>query len=332
MPKKNKHQQAFMIVSPGAGNRFDIENRLNLAADYLQANGLKVEIALANKLKEKATTLARRAVRDGYKTVIVMGGDGTVEAAMRGMLGSKSRLGIIPFGENNNIANSLGIPQGLEEACALIASEHTCKLDMGQVTTDKGQKFLFFEMATIGFAALPPAAKRTDDGDAPGLKISALTFMRPEARPKALLLLDKETKIEVETMLVMLSNAPDLEKNPLDVSGAKGLLDISIYPGPGKAELLRYYATTMDDDSGESGPLQHYQARKVKVKTSPRLKVVANGFVVGSGTVTIKVRKAVLNIIAIEKSRNAFEANLAPSPIFSSVGGSPRDVRLVVPG
>ena len=93
--------------------------------------------------KKKATLLASRAIKKGYKIVVAMGGDGTVEAVMRGMVSSKVRLGIIPSGKENHIAKGLNIPQNLEDACALIGSDNTLKLDMGQAKTRKGKKICF---------------------------------------------------------------------------------------------------------------------------------------------------------------------------------------------
>src|SRR5574341_81018 len=127
MSKKNKVIHIKLIANPGAGKPKEIAKNLELAVRYLQQNGVKVDVALA-KPKEEATPLAKQAVKDGYKTVVVMGGDGTVEAVLRGMVGSKTRLGMIPAGTANNLAKSLGIPENLEEACALIVSNHNRKM------------------------------------------------------------------------------------------------------------------------------------------------------------------------------------------------------------
>ncbi len=175
MSKKNKSIRVKLIANPGAGKGSDSAGNLKLVTGYLEKNGLKVDVAFA-KPKEEATPIARRAVKDGYKIVIAMGGDGTIEAVMRGMVGSKVRLGIVPAGTENNIAMSLGIPKDLEEACALIASDNTLKLDIGQVKTRKGKKFVFFEMATIGLsAAIYPAANKVASGKLSGIKDAALT-------------------------------------------------------------------------------------------------------------------------------------------------------------
>ena len=123
MPKKNKSTRVKLIVNPGAGKASESANNLKLVVGYLGMNGLKADVAPA-KPKEKATPIAKQAAKDGYEVVIAMGGDGTVEAVMRGLVGSKARLGILPTGTENNIAKSLNIPEDLEEACALIASNN----------------------------------------------------------------------------------------------------------------------------------------------------------------------------------------------------------------
>lgn len=337
MSKKNQAIRVKLIVNPGAGNAADAAEKLRLVTGYLEKNGLKVDVALS-KPKEKATTFARRAVKDGYKIVIAMGGDGTVEAVMRGMLGSKGRLGIIPCGTENNIAKDLGIPQNLEEACTLIASDNTLKLDLGQVTTGKGKKFLFFEMAAIGLLASASSVTKKVIGDkSPGIQVAALTLIRQESRPKVFLTLDQESKLEVDTMLVMISVAPVFGKNSTVVSDASitdGPLDISVYPGFGKVELLRYYAAVMDGGYSGDGKIQHYRAHKVKVKTSPKLDVLADGVALGKGTVTIKVRKAVLRIITDRQGPVSKEAaeTLMLAPVSQSPGKNHRQKSVILPG
>jgi len=305
MSKKNKSMRVKLIANPGAGKASESADNLKLVTGYLEKSGLKVDLAFA-KPKEEATPIAKKAIKDGYEIVIAMGGDGTIEAVMRGMVGGKARLGVIPTGTENNIALSLGIPKDLEAACALIASDNTLKLDLGQVTTRKGKKFVFFEMATIGLsAAVYPDANKAASGKFSGIKATALTFIHQESRPKVFLTLDNESKIEVETMLVMVSNTPVFGKNfqvAPDASMQDGLLDISVYPDFGKLELLRYYAAVMDGGYSGDGKVQHYQARKIKVKSSPKLDVMADGVALGKGTVKIKVRKAALRVITTGKA------------------------------
>ena len=305
MSKKNKSIRVKLIVNPGAGNASAAAKNLVLVTGYLKKNGLKADVARA-KPKIKATPIARLAIKEGYKIVIVRGGDGTVEAVMRGMIGSKAHLGIIPTGMENNIAKSLGIPENLEEACVLIASDKTRKLDVGQVKTSKGKRFYFFEMASVGLSsALYPDRPKAVGKDLPGIQAATPAPIQEETKPEVFLNLDDERIIKVETMLVMVSNTPVFGRKFLVAPTASlqdGFLDISVYQDFSKAELLGYYAKMMEGGYSGYGKIQRYQARKLKVKSSPKQNVVADGIELGKGTITIKMRPGALRVIAARKS------------------------------
>jgi YegS/Rv2252/BmrU family lipid kinase len=325
MSKKDKFIRAKLIVNPGAGKASEAANNLKLVTGYLKKNGVKVDVALA-KPKEKAIPIARQAIKDGYKIVIAMGGDGTLEAVMRGMVGSKVHLGIIPAGIENNIAKSLGIPENLEEACALIASGNTRKLDVSQVKTRQGKKISFFELATLGLsAAVYFVANKIASGKLSGTKVTALTLTHQETRPKVFLTLDDESEIEIETMLVMVSNTPAFGENLLvapDASLQDGFLDISVYPD--FTDLLSYFGKVMDGGYSGDGKVQHYQAHKLKVKASPKLDVMADGIALGKGTATIKIRPGALRVITTEKKSHPSDtqdaAEMLPAPVSPAVG------------
>ncbi len=302
MSKKNKPIRVKLIANPGAGTPSDLTKNLKSVTEYLKNKVLKVDVSFA-KPKAEATPIARRAIKDGYQIVIAMGGDGTLEAVMRGMVGAKAGLGIIPTGIDNNIARSLGIPTDVIEACALITSSEPIQLDLGQVKTSKGKKFVFFEMATVGLAAaIYPDAVKAASGKLSRAKAAALTFFHQETNPTVFLTLNDESKIELETMLVMVSNTPSFGKNITVAPHASlqdGFLDIAVYPGFSKAELLAYYAAVMNGGYSGDKKVQHYQAAKLKVKTSPKLDVMADGVAFGKGKVTIKVLPKALRVFAV---------------------------------
>lgn len=89
-----------------------------------------------------AFTNARGLVRDetrrGAKTIVVVGNDETVAEVVSGIGEADVTLGIIPVGQPNEIARSLGIPEG-EEACDVLSRRVTQKVDLGLVN---GQLFL----------------------------------------------------------------------------------------------------------------------------------------------------------------------------------------------
>jgi YegS/Rv2252/BmrU family lipid kinase len=302
MSKKHKLIQAKLIANPGAGKPEESAKQLELATRLLMEHGIEVNVALA-KPKEEATPLAKQAVRDGYDIVIAMGGDGTLEAVLRGMVGRKTPMGIIPTGTQNNIAKSLGIPVDMEEACALIASGHARKLDVGKVKV-KGKKLYFFELTAVGLvAALYPETNKLQDGKLSKLKDVALTLLHHEPEPQVWLTLDDESKIKIKTMLVVISNAPMFGANFLvapDASVNDGLLDVCVYPDFSKTEVLAYFAQIRDEGFSTNEKVQRYRACKIEIKTHPKMDVMADGVMLGKGTIKIKSKPGAVRMITPE--------------------------------
>ena len=104
-----------LIANPGSGDPLEAATRLEQVTRCLLDLGVNVDVALAHPVKE-AVAIAKKAVKNGYSTVIAMGGDGTISAVIRGIVGSKVHLGIIAGGTENDIATSLGIPEDINEA------------------------------------------------------------------------------------------------------------------------------------------------------------------------------------------------------------------------
>lgn len=325
MSKKKKNARAILIANPGSGTSADRGKLIELVTRSLKDKGLKLKVVIA-KPKERAIPIARQAVKDGYKLIIAMGGDDTVEAIIRGMAGSKTRLGMIPVGTANNLAKSLGIPEDAEEACALIASGKVRKLDMGQVKMRKGKKLPFFELVIVGIgAAIYPDALHVSKGKKAltSLKGVVQTVLTHETKPKVTVVMDGESNVRVETMLAIVSNVPLIGPNMLvdpDASLEDGLLDVSLYPNFSKTELLAYSTRVMNAEVTNDGKIQRYRAAKITIKSSPKLDVMADGVMLGKGKVKIKVLPGALRVIApevgtgVEKPPHEAGAEL-PTPV-----------------
>ena len=324
MSKKNKSIRVKLIVNPGAGDVSKAALKLEQVTSYLLDAGLKVDVALA-KPKKEAIPIARKAVKDGYDVVIAMGGDGTIGAVIRGIARSNVNFGIIAAGTENDIARSLGIPEDVKQACAIIASGHTRRLDLGQVSTRKNKKFYFFMLTAIGLTAtIFPLIKEVPEGKLAGIGKAVATLLKFDSKPTVFLTLDDESKIEVETMLVTITNTPIIGAKNLvapDASMEDGLLDIAVYPDFSKADLLAYFARTSQEGSVPDGTIQRYRARKIKVKSSPKLDVAAEGIILGKGTARIKILPGVLRMLApepgpgTEKSLEEVAAKELPEPV-----------------
>jgi len=88
----------------------------------------------------EATTIARRAIRDGYEMIVSVGGDGTNNEIINGFFEGDAIINpdivfaTIPCGTGGDLRRTLGIPKDHEEACALLAGEETRRIDCGRMT------------------------------------------------------------------------------------------------------------------------------------------------------------------------------------------------------
>ena len=115
----NRLKKALVIVNPTVGAYATDELREELANHFRGAD-IRYEI-YETQPGVRIGDLVRERVRDGLDFVVAAGGDGTVAAAIDGLVGSRTPLGIVPLGTGNLVAHELGLPHAVADAVALIA-------------------------------------------------------------------------------------------------------------------------------------------------------------------------------------------------------------------
>ena len=308
MSKKNKQLYAKLIANPGAGQVLKQASLIVDVAQYLMDRGLHVDVALARPTRNAARA-AKKAVKDGYDIIIAMGGDGTIGGVIRGMVGAKPRLGLIAAGTENDFAASLGIPTDVHQACDIILAGNTRKIDLGRVRTKKTDRFDFFMVTTVGIVSTVfPMIKNVPAGEYGKIKDALKTLFKFDSSPTVYLTLDDQPEFSVETMLVTITNVPLIGLHNLvapDSSLEDGLLDISVYPGFTKAQIIAYFARTLNESAPEYDRVQRYRARKIKIRTSPKLDIAAEGLMMGKGTAWIKSLPGAIRVLAPEPGAGA---------------------------
>ena len=139
-------EKILVIINPKAGKNTKVGLQEELIEQLVLPN-TEVEIQ-ETKGPEDAVKLAKDAAENRYKAVIAVGGDGTVNEVARGLIGSNTALGIIPFGSGNGLARSLHIPITLTKAYETIKEFHVKKID----TVKIGSRY-FIGVAGVGFDA-----------------------------------------------------------------------------------------------------------------------------------------------------------------------------------
>ncbi len=305
---KNKPIYVKLIANPGAGQVLKQASLIAEVAQRLTDHGLKVDVALARPTRNAARA-AKKAVKQDYDVIVAMGGDGTIGGVIRGMVGAKTHLGIIAAGTENDFALSLGIPEDIPAACDLIAEGHWRKLDLGRLRTRKTRRFDFFMVTTVGIVSTVfPMIKNVPAGEYSHITDALKTLFQFSETPKVYLTLDDQPEFEVETMLVTITNTPLIGLHNLvapDSSLQDGLLDVSTYPGFSKAQILAYFARTLNESAPEYEKVQRYRAKKIKIRTSPKLDIAAEGLLMGKGKAWIKALPGAIRVIAPEPGTGA---------------------------
>jgi diacylglycerol kinase (ATP) len=132
----------YYIYNPAAGKG------AGLSADRLRARlrdlGIDGELVKTSGPGD-ATKLARTAIDRGSTTVVVVGGDGTVNEVVNGITKETVAVGIIPTGHSNLLAHRLGITNW-QQACEVLAARRLTSYGL----IAAGQNF-FLSTLTLGF-------------------------------------------------------------------------------------------------------------------------------------------------------------------------------------
>ena len=80
-----------------------------------------------------ATALARDAAADLADIVIAVGGDGTVNEVLNGIVGTDIKLAVIPAGSANDLAAHFKLPADPDRACEVIFAGHLTVIDTVRV-------------------------------------------------------------------------------------------------------------------------------------------------------------------------------------------------------
>ncbi len=172
--------RALLVVNPMA-------TATSVAARDVLAHALASTVRLEvveTKARGHAAELARTAATDGLDVVVALGGDGTVNEVVNGLLADGPRpdlpaLAVVPGGSTNVFARALGLPQDpLEATSALLdalASERQRTIGLGTADSDGERRWFTFN-AGLGLDAA--VVRRVDRCRAAGRRPTPGLFVR----------------------------------------------------------------------------------------------------------------------------------------------------------
>ena len=255
-----------------------------------------------------AIELARAAASDGYRFLVAVGGDGTVNEVANGILsvaGSKETvIGVINTGTGNDFVRSVGIPRDYAHACSCLTGSRRLLIDVGVVQYRKDGQTLrrfFINAAGVGFdAEVVEATKRLPKyfgGTIPYVAGILRTLAGYKNKPVVL-----RVGNGVETRLILsvvvangcyfgggMRVAPQAELGD-------SLLDVVTVGDMGKFELLKTLPKIYKGTHINHSKVRMEKATQITIESRERFLVHADGELLGEGPVSFWLVPSALSV------------------------------------
>jgi diacylglycerol kinase (ATP) len=253
----------------------------------------------------EAQDLAARAADDGADRVVAVGGDGTIQEVVNGVLAAVSRpgIGIVPVGSGNDLARSLGLPADPAEAWTVAIGRVTRTLDAALATNGEGLRRWFASAGGIGFDAQVAAAMSTRRGwqsGRAGYLLTTLTELRHFDNCVLRLVLDGEP-LECRALLVAIANGPyyggGMRIAP-DAEPDDGWLDLCVVGDVSRITAIRQLPNLYRGTHVRHPAVSLHRARVIEVTSDGATRSHLDGEPFGTLPLNVEVHPGVLEVAA----------------------------------
>jgi len=287
--------KALLIHNLSSGQH-DRRDEIASAISRLTSAGWDVDLFATHEIHEVEPRV-RQAVAEGVDTVVIAGGDGTLNAAVQALARQRAALGVIPVGTTNVWAREMRVPLDVRGATQVLVDGETARVDLGEAN---GRYFLF--VAGIGFDAsvtrcVDPKTKRRLGMIA--YIIAAATEALKLRGEEVVIACNGETTRQRALMVVatntriyggVLAMAPEAYADD-------GLLDVWVFRGRGLLAALRHTFNVILGLHRRDPEARYFQTSAVTVDSKSRLPVQLDGDYFGTTPVNIRVAPGALRVL-----------------------------------
>ena len=279
------------------GHRETVEEIIEVVTEKCERAEIKLDVEIT-KYPKHAIEIARGA-RNKYDLVIVAGGDGTINEVINGIAKSRTTLAIIPFGTANVFALELGIPLGVKEASELITKGKKIEIDLGYAETKEESRY-YSMVLEAGFSAIvtndatSEFRKKWGGLAYPMLGIEHLvTYKWPKIYVK---------HASTSTgYFVIIANSRLIwgEHQVADAASmTDGLLDLVIIDRKEWWSKMDLFLSLYAGRLNKFRPKEYLQIKEARVYSRSKIMVEADGEMIGTAPVKVKVVPKALRVIA----------------------------------
>lgn len=298
---------ARLIVNPAAGAGRTAK-RWPQIKEFLKKIGVKFEHDLT-EAPGHAIELAKTAVNKGYKLIVSVGGDGTINEVVNGIYDTGNlkdvTLGIIGTGTGGDYIRTLGIPRDYLQSCKRLVHPDKMIVDLGMVEhTINGEKKrrLFANFAGLGFDAEVVKAttqKYKKLGSVPSYLMGLLTTLVCYHNREISLKIDgKEEERKVCT--IVMSNGKYGGGSMFIAPQADikdGLFDVVIIGDVSKPDLLASLPRIYRGTHLTHPKVTIKHAREVEIQSKVSIALQADGELLGEAPARFSILPSALTIL-----------------------------------
>ncbi len=285
-----------IIVNPLAGSGAAREIGYQVET-FLCERG--IEYSLDSTFRPKgATSLSKKAIAEGFELIIAVGGDGTVNEVVNGMIGSSSALAVIPAGNENNFSKMLGLdPGNIKEACETALSGLTREVDAGKINDH-----YFLNGIGIGLGA-EVKTKNTRFSMIKGKKGYFLHLFSALAKFRSQKLKIKMGSVDIDTHVLFskISNGKfaggGLKVAP-NADMQDGLFDVFVLSDIGKMRFLWHLPRLFGDKQHKVQPLNLYRTSNISIKSASPIRISYDGEMLENSNYDIKMADTKIRVMS----------------------------------
>jgi diacylglycerol kinase (ATP) len=311
VPANNKW---FIIVNPNAGNGKGKKDWDRISG-LLEKNNISFETKFTER-KGQAIEFARESMGAGFRKLVSVGGDGTLNEVVNGIFTQDNcspgevSIGMIPVGTGNDWGRMFGIPMVYEGAVKVLKDNKTLLHDIGLISYYNGniqEKRYFINIAGLGFEAL--VVRKTNDKKDKGRSNRAIYFynllssLLSYKKVKSEITIDgKSTSCNIFSLNVGNGRycGGGMRQTP-DALPDDGLLDITIIRDMSRIEVVKSLKLLYDGTILSHQLVDGYRCNNLKVTSDTILFAEADGESLGHTPIEFSIIPAAINIIYCTK-------------------------------